>query len=141
MQFQKGQSGNPAGRPPGRRNPAAMLIQKLIEESAEHILTTVIAQAKEGNLIASKMCLDRVAPVRRSDSVAFELPILQSSEDYVAGMAAIADAVAAGDLTPAEAAHLSRVLAVSLRALAVHRLDKRMATIENEPAAQYDHSR
>jgi Family of unknown function (DUF5681) len=37
MPFQKGQSGNPAGRPPGSRNKTAIALQELLEHDAESI--------------------------------------------------------------------------------------------------------
>ena len=37
MLFQKGQSGNPAGRPRGSRNRATILFQNLLEDDAEAI--------------------------------------------------------------------------------------------------------
>ena len=36
-QFQKGQSGNPAGRPPGSRYRATSMVQALLEGAAENI--------------------------------------------------------------------------------------------------------
>jgi hypothetical protein len=37
MQFQKGQSGNPAGRPRGSRNRASVLVHSLLEAEAENL--------------------------------------------------------------------------------------------------------
>jgi Family of unknown function (DUF5681) len=36
-QFQKGQSGNPVGQPPGSRNRATSMVQNLLEGAAENI--------------------------------------------------------------------------------------------------------
>src|SRR5882762_5100872 len=49
MPFQKGQSGNPAGRPRGSRNKAAIALQELLERDAESIARTVTHLAKHGN--------------------------------------------------------------------------------------------
>jgi hypothetical protein len=38
MQFEKGQSGNPAGRRPGSKNRATLMAQALLEGEAEELL-------------------------------------------------------------------------------------------------------
>jgi len=54
MRFQKGQSGNPAGRPRGTRNKSTVLLQNMLEGEAEAITRKVIALAKEGDMAAIK---------------------------------------------------------------------------------------
>jgi hypothetical protein len=105
----KGQSGNPAGRPLGRKNNATLAMQALLEGEAEALTRKAIALALEGNALALKLCLDRLSPVRRDRAVAFALPAIANAEDLAAAMAAVAEAVAAGALTPAEALDLARV--------------------------------
>lgn len=61
MPFQKGQSGNPAGRPRGSRNRAAIALQELLERDAESIARTVIHLAKHGNIAAIRMCMGAAA--------------------------------------------------------------------------------
>ena len=110
MQFQKGQSGNPAGRPLGSRNKATVLMESLLEEEAEAIARKLIEMAKDGDMTAIRVCMDRLAPARRGAAISCELPPVETSDDAVAAMAAIIAAVAAGDITPAEAASLTRVI-------------------------------
>jgi Family of unknown function (DUF5681) len=64
MQWQKGQSGNPAGRPHGSRNKATMLMQNLLEGEAEAIARKAIEMAKDGDMAAIRVCMDRLAPAR-----------------------------------------------------------------------------
>jgi Family of unknown function (DUF5681) len=64
MQFQKGQSGNPAGRPFGSRNKATVLMEGLLEGEAEAIARKAIEMAKGGDMAAIRMCMDRLAPAR-----------------------------------------------------------------------------
>jgi Family of unknown function (DUF5681) len=110
MQFQKGQSGNPAGRPRGSRNKMTVLMQNLLEGEAEAITRKVIDMAKEGDMAAIRVCMDRLVPARRSGAIACELPPLETRGGAVSAMAAIIAAVAVGDVTPAEAASLARVI-------------------------------
>jgi hypothetical protein len=58
MQFQKGQSGNPAGRPRGSRNKTTVLLQNLLEGEAEEIARKAIEMAKAGDMGAIRVCMD-----------------------------------------------------------------------------------
>jgi hypothetical protein len=73
MPFQKGESGNPAGRPRGARNRATILWQTLAEEAGEALARKAIDLAKDGHVGALRICLDRLAPARKAEPVAFEL--------------------------------------------------------------------
>ena len=59
MPFQKGQSGNPAGRPRGIVNRATALAQNLLSERAEGIARKVIELAEEGDMAAIRVCMER----------------------------------------------------------------------------------
>src|SRR5262249_57635574 len=62
MPFQKGQSGNPAGRPRGIVNRATALAQNLLSERAEGIARKVIELAEEGDMAAIRVCMERLRP-------------------------------------------------------------------------------
>ena len=115
--FQKGQSGNPAGRPRGSRNRSTLAAEALLEGEAEALTRKAVELAKAGNALALKLCLDRVYAPRRERAVAFAMPPINSAEDLAAAMAAIAAATAEGDLAPAEALDLARPADSFLRVL------------------------
>jgi hypothetical protein len=129
MPFQKGQSGNPAGRRVGSRNRVSVLVHSLLENEAEYLARKTIDMAKDGNLGAMRMCMDRIAPTRNY-APCCELPHLQNAAAGVEAMTRIADAVSTGDLLPAEAAALARVVENYLQALAAHGLDERLTRLE-----------
>jgi len=131
MPFQKGESGNPAGRPRGSRNRATLLMEGLLADDAEAIGRKAIEMAKQGDMAAIRLCMDRLAPVRKGEPVAFELPPLHKPADSVAAAAEIVAGVAAGDLTPSEGADLAKVVDVYVRAIATEAFDERLTKLEN----------
>jgi F0F1-type ATP synthase gamma subunit len=130
MPFQKGESGNPAGRPRGSRNRATLLMESLLADDAEAIGRKAIEMAKQGDMAAIRLCMDRLAPARKGEPVAFELPPLDKPADSVAAAAEIVAAVAAGELTPSEAAELAKVIDVYVRAIATKAFDERLTKLE-----------
>ena len=78
-QFRKGQSGNPAGRPPGSRNRATSMVQTLLEDAAENIAKRAAQLAEEGNVAAIRICMNRLSPLGQHNLVAFELPPIHST--------------------------------------------------------------
>src|SRR6201987_4550023 len=124
--FQKGHSGNPQGRPPGARNAATVIAQQLLEGEAATITRKAIELAKQGDLTALRLCLDRIVPPRRDRAVNFALPAMSSADDARKATAAITAAVANGELTPAEAAELLCVIEGYVKALEATDIDRRL---------------
>jgi hypothetical protein len=85
--------------------------------------------ALAGDTIALRLCLDRLAPVRKDRPVTFALPKLDTAEDAKAA-AAILKAVADGDLTPGEAGELSKLLESYTRVIEVAEFEKRLEALE-----------
>jgi Family of unknown function (DUF5681) len=132
MPFQKGQSGNPAGRPRGALNRATVLAQNLLSEGAERIAGKVIELAEQGDMTALRVCMDRLVPVIKHQPIAVELPPIEKPADSVEAVASIAAAVAAGDLTATEAAELAKVVDVYVRALDSRGFNERLSKLEKE---------
>jgi hypothetical protein len=62
--------------------------------------------------------------------VAFALPTINSARDAVDIMATVAKAVAAGDVTPNDAAEIAKVIDAYVKAYQTAELDERVAHIE-----------
>ena len=136
MPFQKGESGNPAGRPRGALNRATVLAQTLLSERAESIAAKVIELAVQGDRTAIRVCMERLVPVIKDQPIAVQLPPIEKPADSVEAAAAIAAAVAAGELTATEAAKLAKVVEVYVRALDSKGFDERLGELEHEIKAQ-----
>src|SRR6516225_4041300 len=128
--FQKGQSGNPAGRPMGSRNNATLACEALLEGQAEALTQKAVDMALAGDSVALKICIDRIFPVRRDRPVSFPLPPINSARDAADIAAAIAQAVAAGHITPSEAAELGKVIEIYVKAYQTAELNDRAARLE-----------
>ena len=130
MQFQKGESGNPAGRPRGSRNRTTVLMQSLLEANAEAIARKTIDLATGGDLTAIRICFDRLVPARKHEPIDFDLPRLDTAADTVTAASTIVAAVAAGELAPSEAADIAKVVDIYVRALATQAFEERLVKLE-----------
>ena len=61
MPYQKGECGNLSGRPRGSRNRATLLMESLLADDAEAIGRKAIEMAKQGDMAAIRLCMDRLA--------------------------------------------------------------------------------
>jgi hypothetical protein len=132
MQFQKGQSGNPAGRPRGSRNKRTLLLESLLHDQGESITRKLIELANGGEMRAIGMCMDRLLPVAKGQSVACDIPPMQKPMDAIAALSAFFDAVRVGDLTPAEAAALAKLVHTWMHTMGCITFERRLRQVEKE---------
>jgi hypothetical protein len=130
MTFKPGQSGNPDGRPKGARNRATVAAERLLDGEADKLTRKAIELAKEGDTTALRLCIERILPARKDRPVSFDMPRIETVADSVKAAAAIASAVADGELTPMEAAELSRVVDGYTRAVETVDLAARLTRLE-----------
>jgi Family of unknown function (DUF5681) len=128
--FQKGQSGNPAGRRKGTRNYATRLAEALFDGAAEEICGVVIDKAREGDIIAARLIVERLIPPRKDRPVSFPLPKIESAAEGPALTASLLDAVAAGEVTPSEAIEVASLVEKHVRVLEAADFDTRLKALE-----------
>jgi len=88
--------------------------------------------AKAGDMQALKLCLDRIMPPRKDRHVAFALPAMNKPADAAKGLSAIVAAVADGQLTPSEAAELTRLVESFARVLETVDHEERLRALEGK---------
>jgi hypothetical protein len=75
--------------------------------------------ALDGDPVALRLCLERVCPPRRDRPVSFNLRPINSARDAADAQSDVAAAVSAGEITPADAAEISKVLANAAKAFEI----------------------
>ena len=129
--FKSGQSGNPGGRPKGALNKITLAAQALLEGEAEVLTRKVVELAKEGNPMALRFCLERLLPPRKDRPINFTLPKIKGAEDLAKTLGAILEAVAKGEITPAEGQILAGILEAYRKGLQISDHEDRITALEN----------
>ena len=130
--------GNP-GRPQGARNKVTLAVEAILEGEAELLTRRAVELALAGDTTALRLCLERVAPVRRGRPVVFEMPDVANATDVLAALGAVLRATAEGALTPDEAASIAGLIEVKRRAIETIEIEARIAALEANDAQQGHH--
>jgi hypothetical protein len=88
--------------------------------------------ALSGDGTAMRLCFDRLSPPRRDRPIPFALPKLETAADAKAAAASIVQAVAEGELTPSEAADMSKLLDNFTRVLEATDFQTRLEALERK---------
>jgi len=129
-QWAKGVSGNPKGKPKGARHRATQLVMTLLDGEAKALTRRAIALALGGDVVALRLCLERLAPAMKDAPVTIDLPPLTSAEDAARAMAAVVGQMATGEITPGEAAAVAGVIEAYRRTLETGEIEARLAALE-----------
>jgi hypothetical protein len=108
--FQPGQSGNPAGRPRGAKNKTTLFMEALSDQHGEEIVTRLTDWARDGDMTALRLWLDRMVPRPKGRPVSFDLPPIDTLEAAPRASAAVLAAIAAGELTPTEGSEVMKTI-------------------------------
>ncbi len=130
--FKKGKSGNPRGKPKGARHKSSMMAEMLFEGGVEAVCEQVLSQAKEGNLHAAKIILDRLLPSRKDRLINFKLPHIEKASDVVEAGRMICCAVGKGEITPLEGESLSKILEIQAKNIELFDFGARLEEIESK---------
>jgi hypothetical protein len=128
--FPKGKSGNPKGRPLGSRHKATLAAQELLDGEAEALTRKAIEKALDGDGFALKLCLDRLLPPRKDRPVNLKLPKVRQPTDLPQALQAVVQAVAAGEITPAEGQALTAILEGYRKGISAADLEDRLGRLE-----------
>ncbi len=133
--FKRGNKGGP-GRGEGSRNKATIMLEKLMIDDSKAVIEAVIKAAKNGDMQAAKMVVDRLVPAPKGRRIHLDLPEVDSAADVLKAMTETLAAMAVGKLTPDEAATVAGVIEVKRRAVETVDLERRITAIEEARTGQ-----
>lgn len=125
--WKPGQSGNPAGRPPGGGEIGKL--RAAIGERVPELLAAMMAKALEGDVGAARLLLERaVAPLKAAEQAeAISLPDGSLTDQG----RAVLRAVAAGELAPGQGAALLGAIGTLARVTEMDEIEARLTKLEN----------
>lgn len=120
-----------AGRPKGARNRKTVAIEALLEGQAAALTQVAIQKALEGDSVALRLCMDRIAPPLKDIPVRFFLKPIRGSMDASEAAASVLNAVSDGELTPIEGTRVMGLIESYRRTLELTEFEQRLRTLEN----------
>ena len=119
-----------AGRPRGSRNKAKLAIESLLEGQAEALTQAAITKALEGDSVALRVCMDRIAPPPKDAAVTFAMPTMNNALDASEAAGSVLKAVSEGNLTPVEATRIMALIDSYRRTLELTEIEERLRALE-----------
>lgn len=134
--FKPGQSGNSSGRPVGARHRTTRAVEALLEGEHEALTRAAIDKALQGDTVALRLCLDRIAPARKDSPINIDLPPVRTVAEAVEASVAVLAAVGAGEVTPDEAGRVMALLTAHRGIVEAGDLEARIAALEAKEATK-----
>lgn len=127
MAFEKGQSGNPAGRPRGVQDARTQWRGEL-EKHGTALVAKAVKMALDGDSQALKLCIDRAIPAYRpaAEPVTFEM----TGDTLTEKAESILTAVAAGEVDPQTGKALVDAIGSLVKVTEIDDITRRLAQLE-----------
>jgi len=120
------------GRPKGSRNKATLAAEELFRENADAVTRKCLVMALKGDTTAMRLCMERIHPVRRAKPVRFNLSTIRNRQELSAATNSVIQAVAKGELAPAEGQQLLPLLDSLQRNFTTEEFEARLRTLEDQ---------
>ena len=128
--FKPGKSGNPKGKAKGTLHKATRAALALLEGDLEAITEKLVEKAKEGDLMAVKLILDKVIPNARERRLSIKLPQVKGAANLPAVLASVLEAVSNGELTPGEGQTITAMLEAYRKGVELNDIEARLKALE-----------
>jgi hypothetical protein len=116
-------------------------MEAMFDGEAEAITRKAIEKAKEGDMAAIRLCLERILPAVKSRPIEIELPAVETAEDIQAAQGAVIATMARGEITPDDASTIAGILESRRRAIETVELEARLSELEDKKPTQIKRGR
>ena len=124
--WKPGQSGNPAGRPPGQSTISRLRAQ--LEPDTPEILQTMVAAAKGEDVQAARLILERILPPVKPIEQCIELAMV--GDTLTDKGKAVLGAISTGELAPGQGSQLITAIGALARVIELDDLERRISELE-----------
>ena len=118
------------GRPRGSRNKATIAIESVLQGQSKALTQTAVTKALEGDSVALRLCMERIAPAPKDQPVSFSLPKMNNALDASVAAGSVLSAVSDGELTPIEATRVMGLIDSYRRTLELTEIEHRLKALE-----------
>jgi hypothetical protein len=129
--FKPGQSGNPKGKPKGALNLTTRAAHELLDGKTQALTLKAVELAQDGNVVALRLCLERLIPPRKDRPINLKLPQVAGVGDIPKALGAILEAVAGGEITPQEGQSVAGMLGAYCKAAELVNHEARLEALES----------
>ena len=120
-----------SGRPKGSRNKATIAIESLLRGQAEALTQTAVTEALEGDSVALRLCMERIAPAPKDQPVSFSLAKMKNALDASEAAGSVLSAVSEGEANPTiEATCVMGLIDSYRRTLELTEIEERLQALE-----------
>jgi hypothetical protein len=127
--FERGQSGNPSGRPKGSRNRVTKVVEGLHDHS-EALVAKAVETALAGDSAMLGALVSTLVPRSRDEAVQFDLPEIETANDARTASSAVLAACGRGELSPNEAREVMALISSHMRTMEVADIAARLTVLE-----------
>jgi uncharacterized protein YqgV (UPF0045/DUF77 family) len=122
------------GRPKGSRNRSTAAALALLHEHSEALIKKCIAEALKGNMIALRLCIERILPVVQESAIQFKVGPTDTCMEVGQAQDSILKEVGKGRILPHQGATVVNILEVKRRTIENQKLEERVSALESKIA-------
>jgi hypothetical protein len=119
------------GRPKGSRNRSTAAALALLHEHSEALIKKCIAEALKGNMIAMRLCIERILPVLQESAVNFKVGATDTCAEVGQVQDSILKEVSKGRIVPKQGAIVVNILEGKRRTIENQKLEERVSVLES----------